>query len=130
MSSCHVLSQSGRFGLKIVMGCSESEADSFSRQSILSTAVVVPARNTDLIPLIGFSEGACMIWLLWMQVIWPGEYQRSIEYCEIRARENLDDIMGGSAELSDEGGKSSWKTTLGIRQRAGFVSWPSSGCPT
>ena len=80
MSSRHVLSQSGRFGLKIVIGCSKSEADSFSRQSTLSTAVVVPARNTDLIPLIGSSEGAFMIWLLWMKFIWPGVYRRSVEY--------------------------------------------------
>ena len=46
MSSRHVLSQSGQFGLKIVIGYSKSEADGFSRQSALSTAVVVPARNT------------------------------------------------------------------------------------
>lgn len=58
MSSRHELSQSVRCGLYIVTGTSAREVDKFSRQSVGSTLLVVPARKMDLTPRGASCEGA------------------------------------------------------------------------
>lgn len=63
MSSCQLESQSGRYGLTIVMGRSARDSIRTSRQSRSTVDVVVPARKMDVTPRRGAVDGASTSWI-------------------------------------------------------------------